>query len=68
MSTDTGIKCPTDARGAAEYLMLTERQVHEEERAGRLKCYRILGNRKRFTRDQLDEYMRSHPLNKRGNA
>ena len=53
---------------AADYLQLTERQLVEERRRGRIVPFRIVGNRIRYTREQLDEYVRNHPLNSRRNG
>ena len=46
---------------AAEYLQLTRRQLAEERRRGRIRHFRILGARVRYTRDHLDEYLHGHP-------
>lgn len=48
---------------AAEFLQIKTRTLAEERRRGRIFPYRIVGNRVRYTIDQLQDYLKNHPLN-----
>lgn len=60
----TELRHPMTTNEAGKFLGLTDRQVEEEIRRGRLKCYRILGNRIRITHEQCMDYIESHPCNR----
>ncbi len=54
----------TEAQAAA-YLQIKKLQLARERRMGRITPYRIIGMRIRYTKQQLDDYIRNHPLNSR---
>ncbi len=56
---------PLTEEQAAAYLQIKKFQMAQERRKGRITPYRIIGMRVRYTKQQLDEYMRNHPLNSR---
>ncbi len=57
----------TEAQAAA-YLQIKKLQLARERRMGRITPYRIIGMRIRYTKQQLDDYIRNHPLNTRRNG
>jgi hypothetical protein len=48
---------------AAKVLGISSGALREERKRGRIKPYRIVRNRIRYTTDLLVEYCKNHPLN-----
>lgn len=53
---------------AADELGLKRRVLEDERARGRIEFNRIVGNRIRYTRKQLEDYLKNHPLNQRQEA
>lgn len=49
---------------AANFLRIKPRVLIDERTRGRITPFRIVGNRIRYTRKMLDDYIENHPLNK----
>ena len=54
---------PLTEAQAAEWLQISSRSLTEERRRGRVAYYRIVGAAIRYTIEQLNDYLRNHPLN-----
>ncbi len=50
---------------AAQLLKIKPRTLAEERIRGRITHYRIVGNRIRYTREMLEDYLQNHPLNEK---
>ncbi len=48
------------ARDVAERLLVSEKTVHKLVREGRLACVQVTARDRRFTHEQVQEYIRSH--------
>lgn len=48
------------AKDVAERLLVSEKTVHKLVREGRLACVQVTARDRRFTHEQVQEYIRSH--------